>query len=525
MVEPIRATLGPLSRTVVVASIFDGKPPEVLDNGGVIARRIIELPDRDADMGAMIVRHLVSRVHDEMGDATATAAVLFETVFDQGVRYITAGGNAVLFRRYLEEGSQIILDEMTKMVSHLKGKENLAHLAESMCHDPPLGKMLGEIFDIIGEHGHLEIRVGASRELKREYVSGTFWSGGVLSREMLMGARSGTVVMENPALLLTDLVIEDLADVVALLEMAIESGVSSLVVLARKVSDLVIGLLVANNADQEQIRVIVVETPGSFDNRHALLDDMSIMIGGRPLLQAAGSSLRRVTPEDLGRARRVWADHENFGIVGGGGDARALRRRIRELQSAFGQAKKPDSRNFLRERMGKLMGGSATLWVDGSTLTEGNARKKLAERTADTLRSAVRAGVLPGGGVSLLDCRCRLQEHLDHCVTADERAAYSTLLQAIEVPSRTILTNAGYDASEIMTEIKQAGPGHGYDVHRGEVVDMVGAGIYDVGAAYQSAVRAAISGAAQALTIDVLVHREKPETVLDPSRSDSALKT
>ncbi|MCP4638822.1 MAG: hypothetical protein GY851_00240, partial [bacterium] len=186
MVNAVRPTLGPLPRIVAMEHIHGSdKMPEMLDDAGVIMRRIIQLPDRDADMGAMFIRHLLWRLREEVGDGTATAAVLFQSIYDQGVRYIVSGGNAMRLRQHLENGMRTIMDELAGMATHLKGKKELAQIAESICYDPPLSKMLGEIFDIVGEYGRLEIRSGRSREIEREYVEGMYWKSGVVSRQMV----------------------------------------------------------------------------------------------------------------------------------------------------------------------------------------------------------------------------------------------------------------------------------------------------------------------------------------------------
>jgi chaperonin GroEL len=213
----------------------------------------------------------------------------------------------------------------------------------------------------------------------------------------------------------------------------------------------------------------------------------------------------------LGHARRAWANRSYFGIVGGKGDPRALRKHIVNLRVAFSQAEDPAVRKKLRERIGKLMGGSATLWVGAASELEITARKELAQRTADALRGAIMEGVLAGGGVSLLACRPVLQRALDQSTDADERAAYRILTKAMTEPIRTIIANAGYDASEIMAETKRAEPGHGFDVRSGQIVDMAQAGIFDAASVQAEAVRSAVAGAALALTVDVLVHRRKPE--------------
>jgi len=516
MVEAVRPTLGPLPRIVAIERMTRSRTPELLDNGGVIARRIIQLPDRDEDVGAMFVRHMLWRLHDKVGDGTATAAVLFQSVYNQGLRYIVAGGNAMQLRCYLETSLQVILDELTHMAIHLEGKESLAQIAETISHDPPLAKMLGEIFDIIGEYGQLEVRSGRSRELEREYVEGMYWKGGVHSRQMISDHTNLRTEMENVAVLISDIEIEDPRRLIPIVDMAVQAEIRSLLIIASKLSESATSLLLRASQDPTKFKAIAVKAPWmTISDRATALEDLAILTGGRAFAKIAGYTLGGVKLQDLGRARRAWADRSHFGIIGGKGDPRLLRQHITDLRSAFRQSEDPDMRKKLRERIGKLMGGSATLWVGGVAEREIDARKELAQRTSDALRGAIVEGVLPGGGVSLLACRPALQRMLEQSTDPDERAAYRMLIRALEEPVRTILTNAGYDASEVMAEIKQAGPGFGFDVRSGQVADVAQAGIFDVSSVQKAAVHSAVASAALALTIDVLVHPKKPQESVD----------
>lgn len=517
IVNAVRPTLGPLPRVVALEHTHgNSRPPELLDDGGVIARRILQLPNRDEDMGAMFVRHLLWRLHEEVGDGTATAAVLFQSVYDQGVRYIVAGGNAMRLRQYLENGMRVILDELSGMAIPLAGKRPLAHMAESICYDPPLAKMMGEIFDIIGEYGRLEIRPGRSREIEREYVEGMYWDSGLTSRQMITDHTRLRTEMENAAILISNLKIDDHRKLLPLLDRAVRAQVRSLLIIANELSESATAALLVVSRKSDKFQVISVKAPGAtLNDQIGAMEDLAVLTGGHPFSSAAGHTLDAVKPEHLGRARRVWADRDHFGIVGGQGDPRALRRHIAELRAAFKRADDADVRKKLRERIGKLMGGSATLWVGGATELEIEARKALAQRTSDALRGAIMAGVVPGGGVSLLACRPALQHMLDQSMDPDECAAYRILLKALEAPIRTILANAGCDASEVMAEIKLAGAGRGFDVRCGQITDMAEAGIFDAANVQGAAVRSAVAGAALALTVDVLIHSKTPKQSLE----------
>jgi chaperonin GroEL len=486
--------------------------PELLDNGGLIARRIIQLPGWEQDVGAMYLRDVLWRLHDQVGDGTATAAVLFQTVYNEGIRYIAAGGNARRLQTALEKGLELILAQLTQMTTPVSGQAQLAQIAGAICDDPLMAKYMGEIFDIIGEYGRLEIRDGRSRELEREYVEGMYWERGMMSREMISDHRRARTDLENAAILISDLEIEEPQQLFPALELALRAKIGALLIVAAKLSDRAIGFLLANKKP-EQFQVIAVTTPGwGKEEQMAALEDLAVLSGGRPFVQVAGDNLDRIKLEHLGQARRAWADPRNFGIVGGKGNPRALRQHIATLRTTYNSTEDIVRRGKLLSRIGKLLGGSATLWVGGATELQITARHELAERTAAAVRGAMMEGIVPGGGVALLNCRPALQQQLHQATDSDERAAYHILLQAVTEPFRAIVDNAGYDPSEVMAQIKLAGPGHGFDVTTGEMVQTTQAGLWDAAVTQKSAAYAAISSAALALTIDVLIHRsEQPQ--------------
>src|SRR5262245_50772484 len=242
LLNAIRPTLGPYPG-IVASTLIDQKGPELLDNGGLIARRVIQLADRDADMGAMYIRQMIWHVHETVGDGTATAAVLFQIIYNEGLRYIAAGGNAMLMRRHLEEGLKLILEHLNSMSVQVKGKKKLAQLACSLCYDPPLAQMLGEIFDIIGVYGRLETRTGRSLALERDYVEGMYWKGGLLSRQVVTDLAKVRAYLEEPAILISDLEITDPRQLLPAMTLAVQAKFKSMLVVVRSISDATIGLL------------------------------------------------------------------------------------------------------------------------------------------------------------------------------------------------------------------------------------------------------------------------------------------
>jgi chaperonin GroEL len=261
--------------------------------------------------------------------------------------------------------------------------------------------------------------------------------------------------------------------------------------------------------------MLAVKSPGDINTRSDLMQDMALLTGGQRLLAGAGDSLQSVKGVHLGRARRVWVSEDRFGIVGAQGDPRQVSAHYAQLARNLDQTHDQTRQKNLRERIEKLAGGSATLWIGGATNSEIEPRKEIASRTGRTIRSAIGSGVLPGGGSALLACRLPLQKRLSEACETEERAAYTMLLQAIEVPVRTILLNAGYEPGEILAQINGAGSLYGFDVEQRRIVNMMDAGIVDAANAYTRAVQGAITGAAQAMSIEVLVHRTKPDYAMN----------
>ncbi len=523
MVGAVRPTLGPLPRLVAIEANPRSRMPELVDNAGLIMRRIVALPERDADMGAMFVRQMVWQVHEKVGDGGATAAVLFHSIFRQGIKHVAAGGNAMRLRTFLEQGRQLILDALEVQTQPVRGKHQLGQVAETLCQDTALAQMLGEIFDIIGEYGRLEVRPGRGRALEREYLEGAYWRSSLCSRELLSDRTRMRSELSLAAILISDLTLEEPRDLIPVLEAAQQGGAQSLLVLAQKISPSVIALLLSANREPDKFLAVAHLTPGGTQAQQtAYMADLAVLTGGRTLCRATGETLHSFRPADLGHARRAWAEPEHFGIVGGRADPRHLRAHVAHLRAAAQADQDASALSELRQRIGMLMGGTASLMIGGANETEINTRIGRAERAAQALRAIVREGVVPGGGAALLGCRALLKRQLAISRDLDERAASQILGSAVEVPFRTILANAGYEPGPALAEIDRAsaGPegqcGFGFDVRSGRVVDMFAAGITDGAGVVMAAVHGAVASAALALTTDVLVQHRKPEQRVNP---------
>jgi len=515
LVKTIQPTLGPLPRLVAVSSTLSGRAPELMDDGGLILRRIIQLPDRDEDIGAMYLRHLLWRMREDCGDGTTTTAVLFNEVLHQGVRHIVNGGHAMPLRAYLEKGARLVYDELAKMSRPVEGKEMLVHIAESICYDRPMAKMLGEIFDTIGEYGHFELRSGQSRGLDYEYTEGSYWEGVLHSKAMINQPAENRAYLENAAVLATDFVVDDLHHLVRMITEAKKAGKTALMLICSTISDACIGFLTMEST-RAILPVFAVTTPYSRqDYQMAAVEDIGVLTGGMPMTRHAGETLEVVGARNFGQARSVWAKDQYFGIIGGQGDPRKIRQHFHKLINLHASLDSGETRDIVRQRIGKLTGGSAILWVGGATESEIKVRKDLAERTAEAMRGAMLKGVLPGAGLSFLACKPALQAAMKQASDPDETAAYRILVGAMDVPLRTIAANAGLKPDEVMADLKHAGPGSGYDIFLKQAVPASQITVLDSASVVQAAAYRSITAAALLVTVDVLIRHKKLETVVD----------
>jgi chaperonin GroEL len=321
---------------------------------------------------------------------------------------------------------------------------------------------------------------------------------------------------ENAALLISDLEIEEPEQLAPALRAAAEGEFPALVIMASKISDKITGLMVTNQK-AGRLQLFAVKTPTiRSDDQQAAMQDLAVLTGGQPFIKAAGNTLNSVTPASLGQARRIWADMEYLGIVGGKGSPLDRRDWIKKLSIAYHSADEAEARNKLCERVGRLYSGSAVLWVGGMTESEIDGRKELASRTIQALRAALYEGVLPGGGAAFLACRRPLTQAMSALDDPDEQAALHILLAALEAPFRTIIQNAGFHPARALDMLEQAGPLATFDVTANQVASTSDDGVFDIAAVAKTVIHSAVLGASLALTIDAFVHRHKPPVVTEP---------
>lgn len=513
LVNAISPTLGPHPRSVAFHEPLTGEI-ELLDNGGIIARRIVELNDRGADVGAMFLRQVLWELHEDVGDGTATAAVIFQSVFKQGLHYLTAGGNAQLLRRELESGLKLILGHLDAQAIAVKSHEQLYSLARSASHDEELAQQFSEIFEVLGEYGRLELRKGQRRESHIAYQAGSYWNRGAVTQEAVEKTHSQQVMLDDVAILISDLSITEPHHLIPAIGAALTRGATALIVIANQFDARVLGMLHANQ-QQSKISVYAVHTPEIGAEQYDSLEDLTHLTGGKAFISAAQDTLRHVSPDNLGYARTAWVDAHTFGVLGGAGDPCKLQAHITRLEK-LARRETGASRRKLSRRIGNLLGGTTTLWLGGSTQQDIETRKSIAERTEKSIRAALAEGVIPGGGASLITCQGLLRAMQSETQQDERRAAAHILHQAMEAPLRTILTNAGFEPAQALAELRLQPDFIGFDVERGVPFTRYEYAVIDPIPIQKAAVVAAVRSAALALTIDTIVHHREREVVYQP---------
>lgn len=517
MAQAVRPTLGPWPRLVAIERLARGEAPELLDDGAAIARRIIEIAPRGQDVGAMMLRHALWRMHQEAGDKSVTMAVIYQAILAEGIRTITQGGaNAMLLRTALQKGVQAVQERLQQEARPLAGKAHIAAFARGLVQgNDELADLLGEIFDIAGPDGLIVVEKGNRLGLEREYIEGTYWRlSGWFSYLFVADPAGRQTTFEDAAILISDFALKDPNQLVPVLERCVKAGVRNLVIIAKEMSDSVIGLLVKNN-QAKTIRTLAVRTPRILEmDRVASMEDIAVLTGGRVFYAAAYGDFQDFQVSDLGYARRAWATQALFGLFGGKGDPRRIRQHIGAIRSLLRQAEDDHEQEKLQERLGRLAGGTAILRVREPSDTASEALKTMALRAVTALRNAMAGGVVPGGGTALLAAQAALT--LPPGASDDEVLAYQILRRALEAPLRAIAQNAGYEPEVIVARVKAAPQGHGFDVYSGQIVDMAESGLLDSVRILNKALEIAVSGAVLALTTDVIVHHGKPQVCLEP---------
>ncbi len=497
----LRPTLGPLARTIAIDPVLGDKPPEILDDGGTIARRIFQLPNRNEDVGAMLLRHMLWKLHESVGDGTVTAAIIFQSVFHEGIRYITAGGNPMRLRKFLELGLETIDVEIAQHIAPVT-EMNLEQAVRSLCPDPQIAPFLVEAFGILGEYGQLDILEGGQQSIF-ELAEGLYWEGGSLIQAE--GQPSYRTSLSDAAILISDFDLQEAKELAEFIAEVIRTGKKSLLIIANSLSVENIHLLKMVNS-RPGFRVLAAKPPHlELLRRTIALADLAVLTGGQVCVQGAGQSLKSVRMTQLGAAQVVWSDRRLAGIINGAGDPRAIRVLFHQLQATYRNSAAPDEQKRLRERIATLMGGFGILHVGGVALPELEHRRDAVKRAVDLIRAALRDGILVGGGITFLACAEKMLTYAHAACDSDERAAYMILSHALSKPFEAILQNAGYESGVIRDQVQRNNYQVVFDVECGQLAAPT---IFDSAKVLRAVINHSIGSAALSLTIGVVVHRK-----------------
>ncbi len=493
----VRVTLGPRGRPVALDKKWGA--PSVIDDGVTIAKEI-ELPDPFENMGAQLVKEAATKTNDACGDGTTTSTVLAYAIITEGFKNVAAGADALALKRGIEKGTQAIVDELKKISTPVKGKEQIAQVGTITAKDKEIGDLIAEVMEKVGKDGVITVEESKGIKYEIDYVEGMQFDRGYISPYFITNAEKMEAVLDDPYVLITDKKISAVSDLLPALEKILQVS-KNLVIIAEDVEGEALATLVVNKL-RGTINVIAVKAPGFGDRRKAMLEDIAILTGGKVISEEVGRKLDTVTVEDLGKARRVTVDKDNTTVVEGKGVEDAIKARIKQIKAQIEETTSDFDREKLQERQAKLVGGVAVIKVGAATEVELKERKHRVEDALSATRAAVEEGILPGGGVALVNSLPVLDKL---GLSGDEATGLNIIKKAVEEPIRWIATNAGYDGSVVVDAVKKSPRGHGFDAVTGIYGEMIPRGIIDPTKVVRSALENAASIAAMVLITGSLV--------------------
>lgn len=501
--DTVAATLGPKGRNVALS--YQEKVPIVTHDGVTVAKEI-ELEDNFENMGATLMIQAANKTNDVAGDGTTTATVLAHTMITEGHRHIVAGTNPMILKRGLEKAARNVVEDLRKSSTPVAGKEQVTEVATISAADAGIGNLIGEVMDRVGRDGLITVEEGQSLGIAVEYAEGMEFDQGLLSPFFITDSVNMKAVIEDPYIFITDRKIESLEEIVPLLERMVQRGEKNLAIIALDMDAHALAMLVTNKS-RGILNCIAVKVPGFGDRRKEMLRDIAILTGGTLISEEAGKRIDEVDVEDLGRARRVVADKDTTAIIEGHGDQDAIAARINSIKSRLQDGAPEFDREKLEERVAKLSGGVAIVRVGAATEIELKERTDRVDDALNATRAAVEEGIVPGGGVALLNAIAGLDRLK---LKGDEAVAIPVMREALGAPLKRIAHNAGLDAAVISREVHRLAKSRrnknlGFNVLTGEYLDMIEAGIIDPLKVTRSAVENATSVACSVLTTEALV--------------------
>lgn len=501
----VRVTLGPRGRNVGIEKKFGS--PDIVNDGVTIAEEQ-EYKDPFENMGAQLVKEVASKTNDVAGDGTTTATILAHSLVKEGFKMVAAGANPMALKRGIEKGAKAVVDELKKMAKTLTTKEETAQVATISANDPDIGRIVADAMEEVGEDGVITVEDSDTIETYYEVVEGMRFDREYLSPYFVTDPKKMEVVLENPYILITDRELKNAMELIPLLEKVAQSG-KPLLVIAKDVTGEALSTLVLNKL-KGTLTSCAVKAPGFGDRRKAMLEDIAILTGGVVVAEDAGMEIKNTTLDMLGRAEKVKVTHEDTTIIGGKGDPEAIKARIEQINEQIKTTDSDYDREKLEERKAKLAGGVAVIKVGAATETELEEKKHRMEDALEATKAAVEEGILPGGGVALLNAS-KVLEKLEKELEGDEKVGVQILRRALEEPARQLAENAGMEGAVIVEKLKQEKPGVGFDVVQEKFTDMFEAGIIDPTKVTRSALQNAVSIAGMLLTTEALVAEIKEE--------------
>ncbi|HOA07730.1 MAG TPA: chaperonin GroEL [Spirochaetota bacterium] len=505
LAEAVQTTLGPRGRNVVIDKKY-GSPTMTKD--GVTVAKEIELEDPFENMGAQMVKEVATKTNDVAGDGTTTATVLAAAIYKECLKNVTAGANPTALKRGLDKAVEIAVKSIKESSRAIKDKKEVAQVAAiSANNDMEIGELISEAMEKVGKDGVITVEEAKSIETHLEVVEGMQFDRGYISPYMATDAENMTATLEDAYILLYDKKISSMKDLLPVLEQVAQAR-KPLLIIAEDVEGEALATVVVNNL-RKTISCVAVKAPGFGDRRKAMMEDIAILTGGQVISEEVGRKLESATMEDLGQAKKVIIEKENTTVIEGKGDSKHVQERIKQIKKQIETSTSDYDKEKLNERLAKLAGGVAVINVGAATEVELKEKKARVEDALSATRSAVEEGIVPGGGLTLLNTYKAITE-ASAKLEGDEKIGALIIAKAVEAPMRKIASNAGLEGSVIVEKAKTEKPGVGFNAASLVWENMIDAGIIDPAKVVRTALQNATSVAGMLSTTEVLI-TEKPE--------------
>jgi chaperonin GroEL len=508
LANAVKVTLGPKGRYVVLDKKF-GAP--TITNDGVTIAREIEVEDVFENQGAQLVREVATATNDVAGDGTTTATVLAQAIVREGLKNVAAGANPMGLKRGIESAVDTVVEDLKKQSKEISGKEDIARVASISSREREIGDVIADAIEKVGKDGVVNVEEGQTFGLELEFTEGMQFDKGYLSPYMITDAERMEAVLDDPYVLIANQKIGAVKDILPVLEQVIQAG-RPLLIVAEDVEGESLATVVVNKL-RGTFTAVAVKAPGFGDRRKRMLEDIAILTGGDVITEEMGLKLENTKLSQLGRARKVVVDKDSTTIIDGAGESDAIKARIKQIKNDIENTDSDFDREKLQERLAKLSGGVAVVKVGAATETEMKEKKHRVEDALQATRAALEEGIVPGGGVALLNAAKAIK--LDG-YEGDERTGASIVTRALEEPVRQLAQNGGLEGSIVVDKIRTGTKGQGLNVDTGEYEDLVKAGIIDPTMVTRSALQNAASIAKNILTTEAVV-AEPPEKTPAPA--------